>query len=826
VSDPAAGIRSEGEASIAANRVIGSVLSTGADAVNLVVNVDREGADLLPALEAVLERTRAGSFPELRRIVPVFRPRAQPGHVDRDAEARELLIPGAVTVLSGPRGIGKTYAGWHALANYAPQLPDGIARIRAGTADLDDLAFDVYSAFWSGGPPGRPPQPAIERELGPLHAVIVFDDFPSIAEHVAQELSGVLAQCCLAFLTRAPIMHGAARQIALRGLADSDALALFERALGRSVHDDERDDAARVQAALHGHPGALVEAAAQARECGLAEVAAEVSGPDAFARLAARRAARLTAAEQAVLPIVAAFENTPLGDRHVAAITGRADAPQVLADAQSRGLTEARSPRYVLTGSLAAHPPAEWDLEAARTRVLEHYVAWLQGEPSLESLVDEREALEATMRHALRHGRRREAIILGRALANALLWSRRLGAWGVAVSAVHQAADSVGDTGATAWALHQEGVRAWWLRGGEAGVAQLEEALRLRRDVLHDRPAAERTQRTLDAIRPPAHPPWWQRVHVLALLVTLVVLGVGTAGAIRLIGGPEPATRALTVRVLGDGVVVARHADGRRRCRTECHVTVADGTAVDLSPEGEDFEAWSGACGGSGGCTVTMDRDREVIARFAGAGTPTPTPTGTPTPTPAGTHTVTVEPSGDGTGTVTSDPEGIDCGRTCEHTFDAGATVTVEAVAGEGSDFAGWGSRACADDETTCRLQLTADVRLAPSFALEPVPELAVTLTLEQGDYFGLDARSSVDVTVDGNRDTCAVEGTGEQLAGAAVSNTCRYEAPEGASLVVANPSNGAYQATCNGAQTRLPCRFGMPAGGASADVVFSRPVG
>jgi hypothetical protein len=101
-----------------------------------------------------------------------------------------------------------------------------------------------------------------------------------------------------------------------------------------------------------------------------------------------------------------------------------------------------------------------------------------------------------------------------------------------------------------------------------------------------------------------------------------------------------------------------------------------------------------------------------------------------------------------------------------------------------------------------------------------------VTLTLEQGDYFGLDARSSVDVTVDGNRDTCTVEGTGEQLAGAAVSNTCRYEAPEGASLVVANPSNGAYQATCNGAQTRLPCRFGMPAGGASADVVFSRPVG
>ena len=236
MSDPAASIRSEGEASIAANRVIGSVLSTGADAVNLVVNVDREGAGhLVPALEAALERSRAGSFPALTRLVPVFRARARPDHVDRDAEARALLTSDAVTVLSGPQGIGKTYVGWHALAHHAPPLPDGTVRIRAADADLDDLEFDVYSAFWSGGPPGRPPQPVIERELGPLRAVIVLDDFPAAAEDVAAELSNALPACSLAFLTRAPIMLGAARQIELRGLADGDALKVFERALGRAV---------------------------------------------------------------------------------------------------------------------------------------------------------------------------------------------------------------------------------------------------------------------------------------------------------------------------------------------------------------------------------------------------------------------------------------------------------------------------------------------------------------------------------------------------------------------------------------------------------------
>ena len=159
-------------------------------------------------------------------------------------------------------------------------------------------------------------------------------------------------------------------------------------------------------------------------------------------------------------------------------------------------------------------------------------------------------------------------------------------------------------------------MRAWWLRGGEAGIAQLEEALRLRRDVLRDRAAAERTQRTLDAIRPPPPPSWWQRWHVLPLLVALLVLGLGTVGAVKLFGGGEPTNRVLTVRVLGDGVVIARYDDGQRRCRTECHVTVADGIAVDLSSEGEGFEAWSGDCGGSGECSLTMDGDRAVTARI------------------------------------------------------------------------------------------------------------------------------------------------------------------------------------------------------------------
>jgi hypothetical protein len=45
---------------------------------------------------------------------------------------------------------------------------------------------------------------------------------------------------------------------------------------------------------------------------------------------------------------------------------------------------------------------------------------------------------------------------------------------------------------------------------------------------------------------------------------------------------------------------------------------------------------------------------------------------------------------GNGTGQVTSDPPGIQCGSTCDASFDAGTTVTLTATAGPSSLFAGW----------------------------------------------------------------------------------------------------------------------------------------
>jgi hypothetical protein len=54
-----------------------------------------------------------------------------------------------------------------------------------------------------------------------------------------------------------------------------------------------------------------------------------------------------------------------------------------------------------------------------------------------------------------------------------------------------------------------------------------------------------------------------------------------------------------------------------------------------------------------------------------------------------------VDKSGPGTGEVTSIPAGIDCGPTCSVSFSPGTKVTLKAVAGAGSDFAGWLGGGC-----------------------------------------------------------------------------------------------------------------------------------
>jgi len=67
-----------------------------------------------------------------------------------------------------------------------------------------------------------------------------------------------------------------------------------------------------------------------------------------------------------------------------------------------------------------------------------------------------------------------------------------------------------------------------------------------------------------------------------------------------------------------------------------------------------------------------------------------------------GPRTLTVAKAGTGIGTVTSTPEGIICGGTCQASFEAGTVVTLTATPDSGSHFSRWsGDADCSDGVVT-----------------------------------------------------------------------------------------------------------------------------
>ena len=71
----------------------------------------------------------------------------------------------------------------------------------------------------------------------------------------------------------------------------------------------------------------------------------------------------------------------------------------------------------------------------------------------------------------------------------------------------------------------------------------------------------------------------------------------------------------LTISVSGGGTVSA----GGTACPPTCTLTFDGGTAVSLTAQadsGFEFAGWGGACGGTGACSVTMDGNRSVSAKF------------------------------------------------------------------------------------------------------------------------------------------------------------------------------------------------------------------
>ncbi len=271
------------------------------------------------------------------------------------------------------------------------------------------------------------------------------------------------------------------------------------------------------------------------------------------------------------------------------------------------------------------------------------------------------------------------------------------------------------------------------------------------------------------------------------------------------ISSSPPQQYTLTVYRGGTGTGTVTSSPAGLNCGTNCAVAFNSGTVVALTAApaaNSTFAGWSGACSGTGTCSVTMDAAKSVTATFtlktytitATAGTGgTISPSGsvslnyganqTFTITAntgygissvlvdgasvgavstytfsnvtanhtisasftANTYTLSVTKAGTGTGTITSSPAGINCGSTCSYTYNSGTAVTLTAAPDASSTFAGW-SGACSGTGT-CSVTMDAAKSVTATFTLK-----TYTITASAGTGGTISPSGSVSLNYGANQ--------------------------------------------------------------------------
>ncbi|MDX6480556.1 MAG: trimeric autotransporter adhesin [Gaiellaceae bacterium] len=162
----------------------------------------------------------------------------------------------------------------------------------------------------------------------------------------------------------------------------------------------------------------------------------------------------------------------------------------------------------------------------------------------------------------------------------------------------------------------------------------------------------------------------------------------------------------LTLAAAGTGSGAVASDPSGIVCGSTCWRGFGPGTSVTLAatPRADSvFVGWSGACTGTGRCTVTMSQSASVTATFTLV-----------------SATLTISRAGDGYGSVSSEPTGVSCGTICSSSFPYGATVTLSPTPALGARFSGWAG-ACTGTGG-CTVTMTQAQSVTATFTRIPEP--------------------------------------------------------------------------------------------------------
>ena len=169
---------------------------------------------------------------------------------------------------------------------------------------------------------------------------------------------------------------------------------------------------------------------------------------------------------------------------------------------------------------------------------------------------------------------------------------------------------------------------------------------------------------------------------------------------------------SLTTSGAGTGTISNNSA---LSCTTSCSQYFSPNTTFNITTvpnAGSAFVGWSGACTGTGACSVTMDAARAVNAQFE--------------PTQSTNVTLTVTKTGGGAGSITGGT--INCGATCSASVPLNTVITLTATPVSGNSFAGWSGGGCIG-VGTCTVTMDIAKTVNAQFDLSAAANFTLTVT-------------------------------------------------------------------------------------------------
>ncbi|MDY6993310.1 MAG: beta-propeller fold lactonase family protein, partial [Pseudomonadota bacterium] len=207
-------------------------------------------------------------------------------------------------------------------------------------------------------------------------------------------------------------------------------------------------------------------------------------------------------------------------------------------------------------------------------------------------------------------------------------------------------------------------------------------------------------------------------------------------------------THTLTVVSTAGGTVIS--TDEKIQCGDTCSADYPVDTEVSLTAQAEadyTFQGWSEACQGNQvNTTVTLDADKTCSAQFIESNNGDQLP-------PQVTLTVTVK----GPGKVSGNK--IDCGESCQATYEEGTTVSLTALPNNNAQFNGWGGN-CSGSQTVTTVTLNNQQNCSAQF-VQQLPLTVIDTEIDEeveADIAG-DNKPTIDGLAGANAVTTSMDG-------------------------------------------------------------------